>query len=140
MAFGIDDALTAVATLADSAVKRIWPDATEVEKAKLAQLTQEMQNEFLLLAGQMDTNKLEAQNASVFVSGWRPMVGWICGAGFAYASLFEPLLRFIATVRYGYQGDFPELNTTITVEILLGMLGLAGMRSWEKKACVARGK
>jgi hypothetical protein len=137
---GIDDAVAAVATLADSAVKRIWPDATEVEKAKLAQLTQEMQNEFLLLAGQMDINKLEAQNSSVFVSGWRPMVGWICGMALAYAALIEPLLRFIATVMYGYQGAYPEVNTTITLEILFAMLGLAGMRSFEKKHGVARGR
>jgi len=140
MAFGIDDAIGAVSTLADSAVKRIWPDATEVEKAKLAQLTQDMQNEFLLLAGQMDTNKLEAQNASVFVSGWRPFVGWVCGAGLAYAALIEPIGRFVAVVGFKYAGVFPVLDTDITLQILLGLLGLAGMRSFEKKAGVARGK
>lgn len=140
MAFGIDDAVAAVATLADSAVKRIWPDATEVEKAKLAQLTQEMQNELSLLAGQMDINKLEAQNASVFVSGWRPFVGWVCGAGLAYAALIEPISRFVAVVGFKYAGVFPVLDTDITLQILLGLLGLAGMRSFEKKVGVARGK
>jgi hypothetical protein len=140
MALGIDDAVAAVATLADSAVKRIWPDATEVEKAKLDQLTQEMQNEFLLLAGQMDTNKLEAQNASVFVSGWRPFVGWVCGVALAYAALIEPLAQFIAVVVYKYQGTFPATNTDVTLQILLGLLGLAGMRSFEKKTGVARRK
>ncbi|MGZ8236369.1 MAG: 3TM-type holin [Methylobacter sp.] len=138
--FGIDDAVAAVATLADSAVKRIWPDATDVEKAKLAQLTQEMQNEFLLLAGQMDTNKLEAQNATVFVSGWRPFVGWVCGAALAYAALIEPVAQFIAVVVCQYQGAFPAINTDVTLQILLGLLGLAGMRSFEKKAGVARRK
>ena len=138
--FGIDDAVSAVAALADSAIKRIWPDATEVEKAKLAQFTQEMQNEFLLLAGQIDTNKLEAQNPSVFVSGWRPFVGWVCGAALAYAALIEPLARFVATVAFGYVGLFPVLDTDITLQILLGLLGLAGMRSFEKKFGVANGK
>lgn len=140
MAFGIDDAIGAVATLGDSVVKRIWPDATEVEKAKLTQLTQEMQNEFLLLAGQMDTNKLEAQNSSVFVSGWRPFVGWVCGMALAYAALIEPVARFVAVVGFGYLGGFPLVNTDITLQILLGLLGLAGMRSFEKKSAVARGK
>jgi hypothetical protein len=140
MAFGIDDAVAAVATLADSAVKRIWPDATEVEKAKLAQLTQEMQNAFLLQVGQMDVNKLEAQHASVFVSGWRPFVGWVCGAGLAYAALIEPTAQFVAVVMWGYTGTFPALNTDITLQILLGLLGLAGMRSFEKKIGVARRK
>lgn len=138
--FGLDDAIGAVATLADSAVKRIWPDATEVEKAKLEQITQEMQNKFLLLAGQMDVNKLEAQNPSVFVSGWRPFVGWVCGVGLAYAALLEPLARFVAVVAFGYTGAFPVLNTDITLQILLGLLGLATVRSFEKKAGVARSK
>lgn len=134
--FGID----AVATLADSVVKRVWPDATEVEKAKLTQLNQEMQNESALLSGQIETNKLEAQNDSVYVSGWRPFVGWVCGIALAYAALIEPMARFIAVVGFGYEGNFPVLDTEITLQILLGLLGLAGMRSFEKRAGVARVK
>lgn len=136
--FGIDDAVSAVATLADSAIKRIWPDATEVEKAKLTQLSQEMQNQFLLLAGQMETNKLEAQSASVFVSGARPFILWVCGAGLAYASLIEPLARFVATVFFAYTGVFPVIDTELTLQILLGLLGLGGMRSFEKAKGIAR--
>jgi hypothetical protein len=138
--FGIDDAVNAVANLADSAVKRIWPDATELEKAKLNQLIQGMQNDFLLFSGQIDTNKLEAQNTAVFVSGWRPFVGWVCGTALAYAAVIEPIARFIATVVFGYLGVFPVLNTEITLQILLGLLGLAGMRTYEKYTGVARGK
>lgn len=134
--FGID----AVATLADSVVKRVWPDATEVEKAKLRQLTQEMQNESALLLGQIETNKLEAQNNSVYVSGWRPFVGWVCGVALAYAALIEPMARFVAMVGFGYEGKFPVLDTDITLQILFGLLGLAGMRTLEKRSGVARVK
>lgn len=128
----IADAIAAVATLADDAVKRIWPDATEVEKTKLEQLKQELQNQFALLAGQIDINKIEAANPSVFVSGWRPFVGWACGVGVAYVSVIEPIARFVAAVGFGYVGAFPLIDTEITLQVLLGLLGLAGMRTFEK--------
>lgn len=136
--FGIDDAITAVTTLADSAIKRIWPDATEIEKAKLAQLSQELQNQFSLVMGQLEINKAEAANGSVFVSGWRPAIGWVCGAALAYAAIIEPVARFVATVAFGYLGIFPVIDTDITLQILFGLLGLAGMRSFEKSKGVAR--
>jgi hypothetical protein len=135
--FGIDDAIAAVSNLADSAVKRIWPDATEVEKAKLQQLTQELQYNFQLVYGQLEINKIEAASSSVFVSGWRPAVGWICGAALGYAAIIEPLARFVATVAFGYLGVFPVINTELTLQILLGLLGLAGMRSFDKKSGVS---
>lgn len=131
--FGIDDAIAAVSNLADSAIKRIWPDATEVEKAKLEQLSQELQNNFNLVMGQLEINKTEAASASVFVSGWRPAVGWICGAALAYAAIIEPFARFVAVVIFGYQGAFPAIDTDITLQILMGLLGLAGLRSFDKK-------
>ncbi|PPK72671.1 holin (3TMs family) [Methylobacter tundripaludum] len=135
---GIDDAITAVTTLADSAIKRIWPDATEIEKAKLAELSQEMQNQFNLVMGQLDINKIEAGSSSVFVSGWRPAIGWICGAALAYSALIEPFARFVAVVAFGYAGIFPVIDTNITLQILMGLLGLSGMRSFEKTKGVAR--
>jgi len=136
--FGIDDAIAAVTTLADSAIKRIWPDATEIEKAKLAQLTQELQNQFSLIMGQLDINKTEAASSSVFVAGWRPAIGWICGAALAYSALIEPIARFLAVVAFGYIGVFPVVDTEITLQILLGLLGLATMRSFEKSKGIAR--
>jgi hypothetical protein len=135
---GIDDAIAAVSNLADSAIKRIWPDATEIEKAKLAQLSQALQNDFNLLMGQLEINKTEASSASVFVSGWRPMVGWVCGAALAYAAIIEPFARFVAVVVFSYTGAFPAVDTDITLQILLGLLGLAGMRSFEKTRIVGR--
>jgi hypothetical protein len=130
--FGIDDAIGAVSGLADTAIKRIWPDATEVEKVKAQAIATEMQNEFNLLLGQIDVNKIEAQSQSLFKSGWRPFIGWVCGLALAYAAIIEPLSRFIANVAFGYSGEFPTIDTTLTMQILLGMLGLGGMRSFEK--------
>lgn len=132
MAFGIDDAIAAVATLADDAVKRIWPDATEAERLKSAALAQDLQNQFSLVLAQLDINKIEAANPSLFVSGWRPFVGWVCGCSLAYVGLVEPLAQFIAVVGFGYVGAFPVINTDLTLQVLLGLLGLAGMRTFEK--------
>ena len=81
---------------------------------------------------QTKINVAEATHRSVFVAGWRPFVGWVCGFGLLYAVLLEPLLRFIFTVN-GWDSTFPIIDTTITMQVLFGMLGLAGFRSYEKK-------
>ncbi len=86
---------------------------------------------------QIDVNKEEAKSGSVFVSGWRPFVGWCCGVAFAYAAILEPLMRFVAAVFFGYVGVFPVIDTWLTLQVLFGILGLGAMRMQEKKAGVA---
>ena len=129
---GIDDAVAAGCTLVDTVVKRIWPDATEIEKDKLAQMTQALQSEWANQLQQIDVNKIEAASSSLFVAGWRPFVGWVGAAALAYAALIEPMSRFIATVIFNYTGLFPILNTEITLQILMALLGFGGMRIFEK--------
>ncbi len=129
---GIDDAVAAGCTLVDTVVKRIWPDATEIEKDKLAQMTQELQSEWANQLQQIEVNKIEAASSSLFVAGWRPFVGWVGAAALAYAAIIEPISRFVATVIYAYTGVFPVINTEITLQILLALLGLGSMRSFEK--------
>ena len=131
--FGIDDAISNVANLADTVIKRVWPDATEIEKAKIMKVTQEMESEYKLLLGQIDINKIEASSSSLFVAGWRPLVGWTCGFALAYSSILEPIARFIATVIFAYTGVFPMIDTNITMQVLMALLGVAGLRSYEKK-------
>lgn len=81
---------------------------------------------------QTKINEAEATHRSVFVAGWRPFIGWVCGFGLMYAVLIEPLMRFIYTVK-GWDMLFPQIDTTITMQVLFGMLGLVGARSYEKK-------
>jgi hypothetical protein len=88
------------------------------------------------LQNQTDINKIEAASTNLFVSGWRPFVGWVCGIALAYVAIIEPIARFIASL-YGYTGAFPVIDTTITMQVLMGMLGLGGMRSFEKVKGVA---
>jgi hypothetical protein len=81
---------------------------------------------------QTKINEAEATHRTVFVAGWRPFIGWVCGLGLLYAVFIEPLLRFVFTVN-GWEIEFPSIDTTITMQVLFGMLGLVGARSYEKK-------
>ena len=102
--------------------------ALELESRKIDQ-----QNDM----AQIEVNKQEAQSASLFVSGWRPFVGWVCGFALLYVAILDPIARFVAEVIYTYAGKFPEIDTTITMQVLFGLLGLGGMRTYEKTKGVA---
>lgn len=107
---------------------KIFPDAESANRAKLELLKMEADGAFR----QMDINKSEAANASVFVAGWRPFIGWICGAIFAYTFLLQPLAVFVMAF-LGYDiPELPSLDTSEVMTVLLGMLGLGGLRTIEK--------
>ncbi len=83
---------------------------------------------------QIDVNKEEAKSENLFVAGWRPAAGWVGVAGMAYAGIVEPMAQFVAQVGFGYSGVFPEVNTEVSLQVLLGLLGLGALRSWDKKS------
>ena len=87
---------------------------------------------------QIEVNKVEAASGSLFIAGWRSYVGWVCGFALSYVSIIEPIGRFIAQVFYSYTGPFPVIDTTITMQVLLGLLGLGGLRTFEKVKGVSR--
>lgn len=80
---------------------------------------------------QIDVNKTEAGNSSLFVAGWRPFVGWVGGAGLAYAAILEPFMTWVAMVS-GYKGTFPVFDTNLLMTVLGGLLGLGSLRTLEK--------
>ena len=88
---------------------------------------------------QIDLNKQEAAHQSMFVAGWRPFVGWTCGVALAYHFLIAPLLGFML-VLYGINTPMPEFEFSQLSTILMGMLGLGGLRSYEKMKGVHRDK
>ena len=133
------DPLTAALDVGKSLIEKIWPDPVKQseEIRKLEELHQKgdlatLNAEVQLLIGQININIAEAGHKSIFVAGWRPFVGWVCGFGLLYASVVEPIMRFIAKLS-DYTGTFPVLDTTITMQVLLGMLGLGLMRTKEKE-------
>ena len=124
---------------AQSLIERFFPDPEKQAEAQRALLQMQQNGELALLASETDLAKLqiqvnveEAKSTNWFVAGWRPGIGWVCGAGLAYASLIEPFARFIAKVWFGYTSEFPVISTDLTLQILMGMLGLGAMRSVEK--------
>jgi hypothetical protein len=131
------DPISLALEIGGKVLDRVFPDPTERAKAQLELLKLEQSGDLAVMTAQTDINKVEAGNAHLFVSGWRPFVGWCCGIALLYASLIEPFSRFIAQVVFKYNGEFPYIDTDLTLQILLGLLGLAGMRSWEKKEGVA---
>lgn len=83
-----------------------------------------------LAKGQLEVNKAEAAHKSLFVAGWRPCIGWICGIALLYSTLLAPILSIWFVV--------PPVNNDLLSTILLGMLGLAGARTVEKAFNVQR--
>jgi len=104
------------------------------QKAKLAHEIATMAEKHAHEAnmGQIETNKAEAQHRSVFVAGWRPFIGWTCGAALAYHFVLAPLVLFGASWAGVTVPELPSFDMDSLMTVLLGMLGLGGMRTFEK--------
>ena len=85
-----------------------------------------------LAQGQLEVNKVEAAHKSLFVAGWRPAIGWVCALGLFYNVILANII--------GIWVDVPEIDTTLLVPVMMGMLGLGAMRSYEKVQGVSREK
>lgn len=81
---------------------------------------------------QTDVNKAEAGNPSLFVAGWRPAIGWVCAAALGYQFMLYPLLGWFAVAVFGVHEAPPKLNLDDLFPLIFGMLGIAGMRSFDK--------
>ena len=92
-----------------------------------------------LAKGQLEVNKVEAAHKSLFVAGWRPAIGWICGLGMASNFILIPIANFILAIT-GSVIVVPLLDTGEMMPVLMGMLGLGAMRTYEKKQGVQRDK
>ncbi len=126
------DPVTAIATGVTTVINKIFPDADAKLKAQLEQAQKEIELHAQNALAQIEVNKIEAGSPNWFIAGARPFIMWACGVAFVYASLLEPLARFVAQVVFGYKGMFPELDTNLTMQVLLGLLGLGAMRTYEK--------
>jgi hypothetical protein len=113
-------------------IDRFFPDATKAAEAKADLLKMQISGEFQTMMGQLNINMEEAKSTNWFIAGWRPFVGWSCGFGLVYAAILDPIARFFSTVIFGYTGSFPVIDTSLTMQVLIGMLGLGAMRSAEK--------
>ena len=131
--------LGSVADLAGKVIDKIFPDKDAAEKAKLELFRmqqegnlKELEAEFQLKIQQLVINAEEAKNGSVFVSGWRPFVGWVCGSALAYNYIVMPFIVWGAKNFYPDAPSMPILDMGELMTLLIGMLGIGFMRSWDK--------
>ena len=87
---------------------------------------------------QIEVNKIEAASKSWFVAGWRPSVGWVCSLAMLYHFIIAPMIQFAIGIA-GIQVDLPEFEFSQLSTILMAMLGMAGLRTYEKKEKVTKG-
>jgi len=140
------DPISALFEVGKTVIEKIWPDpikqAEEIRKLQelqqtgdLARLSAAVQQ----LTGQMEINKIEAAHKSIFVAGWRPFVGWVGGIALAYQFIVYPLLLWgwaivdPQTATGVAINPPPILDTDALYTVLMGMLGIGAMRSYDKK-------
>ena len=125
---GIFSALPIIGNLLD----KVIPDVNARREAKEALESMESRGELNAILGQLAINKQEAAHKSLFVAGWRPFCGWVCGIGLFYNVILHPFLSLLV--------DLPPVDANLLYPVLLGMLGIGGLRSFEKFKNVAREK
>lgn len=112
------------------------PDTNKREEARQQLARELMQAVSQADSQQVEINKLEAQNPKLFVSGWRPYIGWICGTAIAWVFLLQPVLVWILAICEPTL-KLPQIQTESLLELVFAMLGLSGLRSYEKMKGVA---
>lgn len=119
-------------------VLRLIPDKNKRAEAKEMFEGQMLNAMTSLVQGQLEINKAEASHGSIFVAGARPAIMWICGASLAWNFVIKPIVMWIGFLAGVDMTGAPELDTSELTTILLGMLGLGGLRTYEKRLGVAR--
>lgn len=138
MAFDIapyGQAIAETSNLLSGILRRILPEKVSEETAlkinhelSLALLNNELQP----MLAQLNVNAKEAEHDNVFVAGWRPFIGWVCGAAFAYTFIVQPMAVFVIVVAKWSTPPLPTLDMMPMLTVLGGMLGLGAFRSYEK--------
>jgi len=109
------------------------PDADE--KARIAHELATMGEKHAqeLALAQIEVNKAEAASGSIFKGGWRPAVGWVCASAFAYHFVLQPILLFVVALTGTQLPTLPEFDMGTLLPVLGGMLGIGGLRTYEKQ-------
>jgi hypothetical protein len=86
-----------------------------------------------LATAQIEVNKAEASSGSLFKGGWRPFIGWVCGGAFAYHFVLQPVIVFGVLTAGIDLPPLPEFDMASLMTVMMGMLGLGGLRTYEKQ-------
>jgi hypothetical protein len=126
------DPVTAGIGLVSKFVDKFIPDKDLAAKLKAQAGSQEFAGELDLLLGQLKINEVQAAHKSLFVAGSRPFIMWVCGFALAYSTIAHPILDIWF--------DMPVVDVSLLMPVMMGLLGLGGMRSFEKAKGVSREK
>jgi hypothetical protein len=130
------DPISAALNLGNTLINKIFPDPAQADAAKLELLKLQQSGELATMTAQTEINKEEAKSASIFVSGWRPAIGWVCALALAYQYLLRPLMTWGAMVAGYNLPPMVGLDDNLW-QLMMGMLGLGGLRTFEKTQGVA---
>ncbi len=117
--------ISAILEAIKSIVGNVFPDTTEEKK-------QELVNTLTVQLAQIKVDEQEALSPSMFVSGARPFIMWVCAAAFSWQFVLLPIILFIATASGHPVHDLPVFDSSTMNNVLMGLLGLGGLRTFEK--------
>jgi hypothetical protein len=118
--------------LISTVIDRVVPDKNGANKAKQAIEAELIANATQLNLAQAETNKIEAAHRSIWVAGWRPALGWVSALSFAWIFLLAPITQWVLLLT-GNTVVLPVLQSDVLLELTFALLGLAGLRTYEKQ-------
>lgn len=121
-----------------SLLDRVIPDQEEKRKAEMELIKMAAEGELKQVMGQLEINAKEAAHPSVFVAGWRPAFGWVGAAAFGYSTILQPLLSWIGMNAWHWTTSAPTIQSDLLWVVITGMLGIGGMRTFEKQKGVSK--
>ena len=125
-----------VGPIVNKFVDRI-PNGNERARAKEALEKELVDAANSVMQAQTEINKAEAAHKSIFVAGWRPFIGWVCGVGIAWSMVVQPVAQW-AMIAWGDGTELPTIDTSYLMELVTAMLGMSGLRTFEKLRGVSR--
>ena len=132
-----------ILSLGEKLIERLIPDPKQKADALLELAKLEQSGDLAAMAQQVEINKIEAASSKTFIAGWRPAVGWVCAAGLAMAYVAGPLVSLAVSfvgMFHGVPFVAPIVDMGTLSPILLGLLGMAGLRTVERVNGVANGQ
>lgn len=123
------DPLTGAFELGGKVLDKLFPDPEKRQEAQLRLVELQQSGEL----AQISVNQEEARHENLFVAGWRPFVGWVCGIAFCYHLIIQPLIAFFALL-YGHDVKYPVFDERLLADTLYGLLGIGSLRTVEKMA------
>lgn len=124
--------LSAILPKALDIIDEVIPDKDAAQKAKLEIETKLIEASVATNLAQIETNKAEAQHRSVFVAGWRPMIGWACAIGIFWMAIGEPMANYVMALAGMDTSVLPKMPHDILLELTFALLGMSTLRTFEK--------